>query len=192
MNLKYYYWYYKNALPGWLCDALVSNVLKDQQIKTGLVNPKKGGVTDLKIRDSNICFLTDQWLKSVLTFYMQDANQRAGWNFDIENSEDTQFTIYNKDQYYDWHVDQDLDPYQQGAYKGLTRKISLSVSLNDESKYEAGDFKFGYNNRETVCKELKQKGTVVVFPSFIHHKVEPVKKGVRYSMVKWFLGKSFK
>ena len=81
MNLKYYYWYYKNALPGWLCDALVSNVLKDQQIKTGLVNPKKGGVTDLKIRDSNICFLTDQWLKSVLTFYMQDANQRAGWNF---------------------------------------------------------------------------------------------------------------
>ena len=59
MNLKYYYWYFKNALPGWLCDALVSNVLKDQQIKTGLVNPKKGGVTDLKIRDSNICFLTD-------------------------------------------------------------------------------------------------------------------------------------
>ena len=123
---------------------------------------------------------------------MQDANQRAGWNFDIENSEDTQFTIYNKDQYYDWHVDQDLDPYQQGVYKGLTRKISLSVSLNDESKYEAGDFKFGYNYKETTCKELKQKGTVVVFPSFIHHKVEPVKKGVRYSIVKWFLGKSFK
>ena len=192
MNLRYYYWYYKNALPGWLCDALVSSVLKNREIKTGLVDPQKGGVTDLKIRDSNICFLNDQWLKSVLTFYMQDANQRAGWNFDIENSEDTQFTIYNKDQYYDWHVDQDLDPYQQGAYKGLTRKISLSVSLNDESKYEAGDFKFGYNYKETTCKELKQKGTVVVFPSFIHHKVEPVKKGVRYSIVKWFLGKSFK
>ena len=192
MNLRYYYWYYKNALPGWLCDALVSSVLKNREIKTGLVDPQKGGVTDLKIRDSNICFLNDQWLKSVLTFYMQDANQRAGWNFDIENSEDTQFTIYNKDQYYDWHVDQDLDPYQQGVYKGLTRKISLSVSLNDESKYEAGDFKFGYNYKETTCKELKQKGTVVVFPSFIHHKVEPVKKGVRYSIVKWFLGKSFK
>ena len=103
-----------------------------------------------------------------------------------------QIAFYKPGEYYDWHVDQDIDPYQQGAYKGLTRKISLSVSLNDKSKYEAGDFKFSYNNKETICKELKQKGTVVVFPSFIHHKVEPVKKGVRYSIVKWFLGKSFK
>ena len=192
MNLKYYYWYYKNALPDWLCDALVSHVLKSQKIDTGKVSPQKGGVTDLKIRDSNICFLNDQWLTSVFNYYMQDVNQRAGWNFDIENSEDTQFTIYNKNQYYNWHVDQDVDPYQQGAYKGLTRKISLSMSLNDGTKYEAGNFKFGYNNKETVCKELRQKGTVAVFPSFINHRVEPVKKGARYSIVKWFLGKSFK
>jgi PKHD-type hydroxylase len=192
MNLRYYYWYYKNALPGWLCDALVDNVLKTNKVKAGRVSPKEGGVKDLKIRDSNICFLNDQWLTSVFNYYMQDANQRAGWNFDIENSEDTQFTVYNKNQYYNWHVDQDVDPYQQGAYKGLTRKISLSMSLNDGTKYEAGNFKFGYNNKETVCKELRQKGTVAVFPSFINHRVEPVKKGARYSIVKWFLGKSFK
>ena len=37
MNLRYYYWYYKNALPDWLCDALVSSVLKNQNIKTGLI-----------------------------------------------------------------------------------------------------------------------------------------------------------
>jgi PKHD-type hydroxylase len=66
------------------------------------------------------------------------------------------------------------------------------MSLNDGTKYEAGNFKFGYNNKETVCKELRQKGTVAVFPSFINHRVEPVKKGARYSIVKWFLGKSFK
>ena len=38
MNLRYYYWYYKNALPDWLCDALVSSVLKNQKIKTKIAS----------------------------------------------------------------------------------------------------------------------------------------------------------
>ena len=44
---------------------------------------------------------------------------------------------------------------------------------------------------EQICSELKQRGTIVVFPSFVWHKVTPVKKGTRYSLVSWHLGHPF-
>ena len=57
----------------------------------------------------------EKWIYDLLHKYVSIANRDAGWNYTLTHSEGTQFTIYNKDQYYDWHVDQDLDPYQQGA-----------------------------------------------------------------------------
>lgn len=191
MNLKYYYWYYKEVLPKWFCNALIKDTIENKKIDTGLISPSNKGLKNLKIRDSNICFLKDQWLSNILDFYLKDANKRAGWNFDINNSEDCQFTVYNKSQHYDWHQDQDVEPYKEGVYKNLTRKLSMSVSLNDAKEYEGGQFKFFYG-KENVCEEIKTSGSLIIFPSFINHKVEPVIKGTRYSLVKWYLGKNFK
>ena len=82
------------------------------------------------------------------------------------------------------------------------RKLSTIISLNDASEYEGGQVEFDYRNRDidkhkTVrqvceCKELRRKGTVVTFPSHIWHRVKPVTKGTRYSLVIWHLGWPFR
>ena len=42
-----------------------------------------------------------------------------------------------------------------------------------------------------ICSEIAEKGSIVVFPSFVYHRVKPVTKGVRYSLVVWNLGNPF-
>ena len=38
------------------------------------------------------------------------------------------------------------------------------------------------------CKEIRPRGSIVVFPSFVWHRVKPVTSGTRYSLVIWNLG----
>ena len=42
------------------------------------------------------------------------------------------------------------------------------------------------------CTEIRPRGSVIVFPSFVWHRVKPVTKGVRYSVVAWYGGPPFK
>ena len=64
-----------------------------------------------------------------------------------------------------------------------TRKLSMSVILN--SDYEGGDFEiFGLENKIPRLEE----GSIIVFPSFKEHRVTPVTRGIRYSLVAWFVG----
>jgi PKHD-type hydroxylase len=42
------------------------------------------------------------------------------------------------------------------------------------------------------CAEISQRGSIVVFPSHVWHRVKPVTKGIRYSLVIWNLGYPFK
>jgi PKHD-type hydroxylase len=46
--------------------------------------------------------------------------------------------------------------------------------------------------KKHTVKEINEKGSIVIFPSFLYHAVEPVKQGTRYSLVIWFLGKPWK
>ena len=64
----------------------------------------------------------------------------------------------------------------------------MSIVLNED--YEGGNFKF-LDSKESTIKG-KAKGTVLVFPSYMHHCVEKITKGNRYSLVAWFLGPKFK
>ena len=65
----------------------------------------------------------------------------------------------------------------------------MSILLNDD--YEGGGFKFA-GNIDNPIGGNGTKGTVIVFPSYHSHSVEKVTKGIRYSLVVWFLGKGFK
>ena len=102
--------------------------------------------------------------------------------------------------YYGWHCDSWTEPYKNmhSNFNGKVRKLSVSVSLNDSSQYSGGELEFDFRNRDpglktTVqCEEIKSPGTVVVFPSFLWHRVKPVTKGTRYSLVMWNLGTPFK
>ncbi len=99
---------------------------------------------------------------------------------------------YSKGCFYDYHADGDgvttYDAPENNWTNGKTRKLSMSILLNED--YEGGDFKF-YGDKETALKE-KTKGSILVFPSYMVHKVNPITKGTRYSLVAWFVGEPFK
>jgi len=213
MNSENKYWYFSSQLSKNFCENVIdfANKQKEEKALTGSQTDKinKGeNLTeeDLKNlknkRDSNIVWLNDQWLYDEIFPYVEIANKNAGWNFDIDWAESIQFTKYKLNQYYGWHQDIWRHPYGINSHpnlKGKIRKLSVSISLSNPKDYEGGKFEFDYREQDPdqpqiiqECKELKPQGTILVFPSYLWHRVKPVTKGTRYSLVMWTLGKPFK
>ena len=209
MLLNNYYWYFKSAIPERLCDLIIRHgkETKEKELKAltgGLSHDQKltkKQIKDLKKkRDSNIVWLDDEWIYKEIIPYVKTANVNAGWNFDWDWSESCQFTIYRKGQYYDWHCDSWHKPYEkEGPTKGKVRKLSVTVTLTDPKEYRGGELQFDFRNTDPdkkpnirTCTEILPKGSLVVFPSFVWHRVKPVTKGERNSLVIWNLGYPFK
>ena len=208
MNLTNYFWYFQSAVPHRICDDIVkySKSIRDQMAVTGgygnrPLNQKQ--IKDMKKkRDSDIVWLDDRWIYREVQPYVHRANANAGWNFQWDFSESMQFTQYKKGQYYDWHCDGWDQPYQRPASdpsNGKIRKLSMTLTLSDEKDYKGGELEFDLRNLDPdkkrniiKCKEILPKGSLVVFPGFVWHRVCPVKKGTRHSLVMWNLGWPFK
>ena len=207
MNLFNCYWYFQRAVPIRICDEIVryGKQLQDQMAVTGgYGDPKKltqKQLKDLKKkRDSDIVWLNDRWIYKEVQPYVHQANADAGWNFQWDFSESMQFTKYNKGQFYHWHCDSWDKVYDNPNTKkhGKQRKLSVTVSLSDPKDYKGGELELKSVNTNTgkmttmLCKEILPRGSIVVFPSHIWHRVKPVTKGIRYSLVMWNLGWPFK
>ena len=214
MNISNYYWYFESAIPPRICDLIVKygKAEKNREIMAitgGFGRDRdlnkqpltKEEVKDLqKKRDSNIVWMNDKWIYKEIQPYIHQANANAGWNFEWDWSEACQFTEYKKGQYYDWHCDSYEEPYnniENQNVHGKLRKLSMTVSLSDPSEYQGGDLEFDFRNTDEgsqprVCEEIRSKGSVVIFPSFIWHRVKPVTKGTRHSLVCWNLGYPFR
>ena len=207
MNLEYYYWYFKSAIPPKICDDIIEygKSQQEQIALTGDYDPNTIGEKDIKDvskkRKSNVVWMDDPWIYKEIHPLIHAANQNAGWNFQWDFSESCQFTKYKLNQFYDWHCDSWNKPYDkpnEPNSHGKIRKLSVTVSLSDETEYEGGDFEFDFrssddgSNQPQICKEIKPKGSVVVFPSFVWHRVKPVISGTRYSLVMWNLGQPWK
>ena len=210
MNLTNYYWYFKSAIPHRICDDIVryGKSLQDGMATTGgYGDPKKlnkDQIKDLKKkRDSDVVWMNDQWIYKEIHPYIHKANEAAGWNFQWDWSESCQFTKYNKGQYYDWHCDGFDQPFVRenpnAQDHGKIRKLSATISLSDPKEYKGGELEFDFRNKDPhkkpnirKCTEILPKGSLVVFPGFVWHRVCPVKKGTRYSLVIWNLGWPFK
>jgi PKHD-type hydroxylase len=210
MNLLNHYYYFTGVLTPRFCDellqygkkhqeqlALTGGLEQDRDLKKNPLTQKE--IKDLKKkRDSNITWLNDRWIYKEIQPYVHEANKKAGWNFDWNWSESCQFTKYSPGQYYGWHHDSWEVPYNRPEdpnTHGKIRKLSVTCSLSDPSEYEGGELEFNFNNPEKgkkfnikKCKEILPRGSVVVFPSFVWHRVCPVKKGTRHSLVIWNLG----
>ena len=107
-----------------------------------------------------------------------------------------------KDNTMTWHRDgweeSYSNPKDPNEHKKI-RKLSVTLSLSDEKDYEGGELEFDLGDTEPSqeraprkCTEIRSKGSLVVFPSFIWHRVCPVTSGTRYSLVMWSLGGPFK
>jgi PKHD-type hydroxylase len=207
MNLENYYWYFTSVLSHKFCDDLIKHAKSKQEklALTGYLKEEqltKKVVKDLKKqRNSNVVWLNDQWIYKEIHPYIAAANKNAGWNFDWDWSENCQFTKYSKNQFYDWHCDSFEKPYNDPDninFHNKIRKLSVTVSLSDPKDYKGGELEFDFRNKtlknKTIvkCKEILPKGSIVVFPSHVWHRVRPVTKGIRYSLVIWNLGYPFK
>ena len=137
------------------------------------------------IRSSSIRWLSDVWIKKMLWEYVKKANNNA-FNFDIKNQADIQFTEYTAKQndHYDWHHD-----VHWNGETDFDRKISITLQLSDPKEYDGGDFEFDEINTNA---DFKTKGTLLIFPSYLRHRVLPVTSGVRRSLVAWFWGPKWK
>ena len=125
------------------------------------------------------------WLYERLMQYMEVANQEM-WNFDLTVLNDSiQYTVYDGTEkgFYDWHLD-------IGPDELALRKVSLVVQLSNPGDYEGGELQL--QRGKYVDTPTKTKGSVILFPSYLLHRVTPVTSGTRKSLVLWAGGKSLR
>ena len=139
------------------------------------------------VRKSQIAWVNvdeeSKWIYQRIADAVIQTNQRY-FNFDLHGFiDDLQFTEYTApDNNYDLHVDT--------IYGGITRKLSVVLQLTNPGLYQGGNLELHVG---TVPQTMsKQQGTLIVFPSYVLHKVTPVTHGIRHSLVGWVSGPQFK
>jgi PKHD-type hydroxylase len=151
------------------------------------VNTDNDVIKDLRQSQIGWLGLNDetQFIYDKIGFIVRSMNGQF-WDFDIYGFvEDLQYTVYNgTNDHYDWHMD-------KGNTNGSPRKLSVTLLLSDPSEYEGGDLQFWIGGDTPITVERK-KGLIHMFPSYILHRVTPVTRGTRKSLVVWIAGKKFK
>ena len=116
--------------------------------------------------------------------FIQKTNRNHFGFGDIQIREQAQITEYLKGGYYDWHTDTSLHMDSEPA----VRKLSMTLLLNDPSEFEGGELQIAGVKNTKIMKQ----GHAIIFASFLNHRVAPVTRGVRRSLVMWFGGEPFK
>ena len=191
---KFFYYSFKNAFTNKVCNNIIKKYNKKKQ------KAKVGKTADIKeVRNSTVNLIRDKNLYDLMIPFVTEANQKANWNYELDWVEDVQFTSYTKGQFYDWHQDYFDEPYKcdDVNFNNKIRKLSCCVNLYDPKKYEGGQLEFKIQNeKENLIINPKEfnneQGSIIVFPSYLFHRVTPIISGKRYSLVSWFLGYPFK
>ena len=169
------------------CNQIIASgrAQKPQEAQVGMNKP--GGGTDTKKRVTTISWIPFKEMGHMyqdLNLFIQKTNENHFGFGDIRVTENAQFTEYPEGGFYDWHMDCDVHM----THEPPVRKISMTVLLNDPSEFEGGHLELMAPGK---FAELKQ-GHAIVFASFLNHRVNPVTRGIRQSLVVWFGGKSFR
>lgn len=184
------YWFWEAEIKPEVCDRWIEEYFSKDKAKTATIGDGKGNqIINDETRITEVVWVPPATeIFDTIFGYIRSANVNAGWNFDIHGMEDVQLGRYGKKGHYDWHVDA-FPPEPIGNWQ---RKLSCSIQLSDEDSYKGGDLIMKISAKGETATMSRKKGSVVVFPSFIEHKVTPVTKGERYSAVAWMKGQAFK
>ena len=173
---------WKSNLTPEECNIIIENAKQYPQENGNIF---AGGDNVAEVRRSHVRWLTDnEYVKALVMKYGTEANRKA-FGFEITDVYDIQFTeYYAKEQgFYDWHHDVDFTSDSMSD-----RKITVVIQLSDPSTYEGGNFSF----KDVENPDFTPQGSIIVFPSFLEHKVYPITKGVRYSLAAWIEGPRWK
>jgi len=183
INQTNYYWF-ENGFTTQEVDTIVNGSLEYEFQKAVIMDE---GNTD-KFRKSNIKWLPFdskwEWVIDKIMSQVTEANNTI-WNFELKSIIDNiQYTEYEGNGgHYDWHLD-------IGPGSISHRKISITIQLSDPEEYVGGDLQIMTGSEYTTVP--RGKGTVVIFPSFLLHRVVPLTSGNRKSLVLWVGGDHYK
>ena len=169
---------FEKALPKEFCEYLIKSIDWNKS-DTAKVD-KNNHEIDKNARITNIYW--EELLSPigcVIQSYIVEANKY--WGYNIQRLEKVQMSQYGLGGHYDWHMD------SKAPVNNEQRKLSISILLNDN--FEGGKLEIESNKDENV---LKCQGDIVVFPSFLQHRVLPVTDGTRYTAVSWAYGPTFR
>jgi len=168
-----------------LCKEIIdlSSTLKKEQ---GKIGHKEGRDYDKNRRHSTISWIAFNKMQPMyddLIYIVQKINRNHFGFSNIQITEQAQVAEYSKGQFYDWHTDSSIDMNTEPP----VRKLSMTLLLNDPNKFEGG-------NLEIAGKKMShmKQGHAAIFASFLQHRVTPITKGVRKSLVVWFGGEPLK
>ena len=156
-----------------------------QQAQVGMNKP--GGGTDTKKRVTTISWIPFKEMEPMyndINTFIQKTNLNHFGFGDIQITEQAQFTEYPEGGFYDWHIDCDVNM----EHEPPVRKISMTLLLSPENQFEGGDLELMAPGKFVKLKQ----GHAIMFASFLNHRVNPVIRGVRQSLVMWFGGKPFR
>lgn len=175
---------FEEILPDYLIDLIEQRVseIEEEDWETGEIGNDEEGGEYPESRQCDVSWIAElDWVSTIFTHYFHIANREI-FEYDLTEMESVQVTRYDKNHFYGWHSD-----YGTSADKGLTRKLSMSIILSDPEEYSGGKLQF-IDYQGKVQNVDKTRGTVVVFDSRTPHRVTPVLRGQRISLVAWMTG----
>tara|TARA_R100000734_G_scaffold19094_2_gene18045 strand:- start:6274 stop:6849 length:576 start_codon:yes stop_codon:yes gene_type:complete len=183
----------KNAFSPDYCNHVLRVATQYQEGKvTGFAETGEG-IKDTKIRRSNVAWI-DNNIDSCDIFQpiyklTKEVNDKF-YQFNIKKVEDIQVSKYDSENqgFYTPHIDGVYDVPEMK----MVRKLSMSIQLTPPEYYEGGRLHFPDDEEKFIVGDSMSQGTAIFFPSYVKHGVKPVTKGIRNSVVCWFLGEPFK
>jgi len=166
---------------------LIINAGRSEPVQNGQVGGGNAGVIDTKTRTSHISWIPFNKLPEMYATLENVMHRTNNNHFGFEGmkiTEQAQYTEYPAGGFYDWHMDSDV----VGMNEPPVRKISMTCLLSHESEFEGGGLELVSDGKIARPKQ----GQAIFFASYIRHRVIPITKGVRKSLVVWFGGPSFK
>jgi PKHD-type hydroxylase len=166
---------------------LIIEAGRSQPKENGQVGGGSGGTVDTKTRTSHISWIPfskmPEMYKKIEQVMLQTNNNHFGFE-GMRLTEPAQYTEYPEGGFYDWHIDSDVNCQHEPP----VRKISMTCLLSPESEFEGGGLELMSEGKIARPKQ----GQAIFFASFVRHRVVPITKGNRKSLVCWFGGPPFK
>ena len=173
--------------------SYLTGYFSNQQLFEGEIGPKNELKSD--VRRSKINFMNwdpnHKWIFDRFNNLIDSINNEY-YNFDLLGYEHIQYSEYREKENgeYNFHMDMAFD--SSDHYPTFPRKLSLAMLLNEPEKdFLGGGFEINFGPEDTA-KIPTKKNRAIIFPSFLIHKVNPVIRGTRKSLVIWVIGPKFR
>jgi PKHD-type hydroxylase len=174
----------------------LNSYMDNLELENGMITSeqtygKPAGSEQYRISKTRFIFPNEdtQWMFDRYNVAIDKLNQMY-YNFDLNGFNELQFTEYRSADggKFDFHCD--IHYGEPPSYMYEMRKLSIVLLLNDD--FEGGEFQINTKNEVNPQTIQLKPGTMIAFPSWVLHRVTPLTKGNRRSLVTWVLGPKFR